>query len=276
LAAVYTSEFLHPRAKAVVKPAIEMMASLPSVVLGFLAALVLAPFVESWLAAVLAAVVTVPGAFVLGGYLSQLLPEKVGLRLSRYRFVFVGALLPLGLAGAALLGPVLERLLFAGDLKAWLDGKGAAGGNPTPGTFVLVAPAAALVTFVLLVQFVNPRLRPTVMRLGRLENGLIELVKFTAAAGFAVAVAYAAALLLTAAGFDPRGSVVGTYVQRNALIVGFMMGFAIIPIIFTIAEDALSAVPEHLRSASLGCGATPWQTATRVIIPTAMRACSRR
>ena len=49
-----------------------------------------------------------------------------------------------------------------------------------------------------------------------------------------------------------------------------MMGFAIIPIIFTIAEDALSAVPEHLRAASLGCGATPWQTATRIIIPTAM------
>jgi phosphate transport system permease protein len=49
-----------------------------------------------------------------------------------------------------------------------------------------------------------------------------------------------------------------------------MMGFAIIPIIYTIAEDALTAVPEHLRSASLGCGATPWQTAVRVVIPTAM------
>jgi phosphate transport system permease protein len=48
------------------------------------------------------------------------------------------------------------------------------------------------------------------------------------------------------------------------------MGFAIIPIIYTISEDALSAVPEHLRSASLGTGATPWQTAVRIIIPTAM------
>ena len=48
------------------------------------------------------------------------------------------------------------------------------------------------------------------------------------------------------------------------------MGFAIIPIIYTISEDALSAVPEHLRSASLGAGATPWQTAVRIIIPTAM------
>ncbi len=48
------------------------------------------------------------------------------------------------------------------------------------------------------------------------------------------------------------------------------MGFAVIPIIFTIADDALSTVPTHLRSASLGAGATEWQTAVRVVIPTAM------
>ena len=58
--------------------------------------------------------------------------------------------------------------------------------------------------------------------------------------------------------------------QRNSLVVGFVMGFAIIPIIYTIAEDALAAVPDHLRSASLGSGATPWQTASRIVIPTAM------
>ena len=63
--------------------------------------------------------------------------------------------------------------------------------------------------------------------------------------------------------------VLGTYVPRNAMIVGFVMGFAIIPIIYTLAEDALSEVPGHLREASLGAGATPWQTAVRVVIPTA-------
>ena len=47
------------------------------------------------------------------------------------------------------------------------------------------------------------------------------------------------------------------------------MGFAIIPIIYTISDDALSAVPQHLRAASLGAGATPWQTTVRIIIPTA-------
>jgi phosphate transport system permease protein len=75
---------------------------------------------------------------------------------------------------------------------------------------------------------------------------------------------------LTWSNLDPRGTYVGTYVQRNALVVGFVMGFAIIPIIYTISEDALSTVPQHLRSASLGAGATPWQTAVRVVIPTAM------
>ncbi|HEX9808652.1 MAG TPA: ABC transporter permease subunit, partial [Alphaproteobacteria bacterium] len=68
----------------------------------------------------------------------------------------------------------------------------------------------------------------------------------------------------------PRGGFVDTYAQRNTLVVGFAMGFAVIPIIYTIAEDALNAVPEHLRAASLACGATPWQMATSVILPTAM------
>ena len=46
-AAIYTSEFVHHRVRAVVKPTMELMASLPSVVLGFIAALILAPIVET-------------------------------------------------------------------------------------------------------------------------------------------------------------------------------------------------------------------------------------
>jgi phosphate transport system permease protein len=86
----------------------------------------------------------------------------------------------------------------------------------------------------------------------------------------AAVAAYALASLLDAVGYDPRGGVVDTYVQRNTLVVGFAMGFAVIPLIYTIAEDALNSVPEHLRAASLACGATPWQTAVRVILPTAV------
>ena len=57
--------------------------------------------------------------------------------------------------------------------------------------------------------------------------------------------------------------------QRNCLIIGIMMGFAVIPIIFTITEDALSSVPESLRSASLALGGSRWQTAWRIVLPTA-------
>ena len=59
-----------------------------------------------------------------------------------------------------------------------------------------------------------------------------------------------------------------TYDQRNSLVVGLAMGFAIIPIIFTIAEDSLANVPQHLRGGSLALGATRWQTALRIVLPT--------
>ena len=51
--------------------------------------------------------------------------------------------------------------------------------------------------------------------------------------------------------------------------MGLAMGFAVIPIIFTISDDALQSVPNTLRSASLGAGATQWQTAIRVVFPVA-------
>ena len=86
----------------------------------------------------------------------------------------------------------------------------------------------------------------------------------------AAVAAGALAWALAEAGLGLRGTMVDTYVQRNAFVVGFAMGFAVIPIVYTIAEDALNSVPEHLRAASLACGATPWQTATRVILPTAI------
>ncbi|MFA0521733.1 ABC transporter permease subunit, partial [Vibrio sp. 10N.222.55.E8] len=57
--------------------------------------------------------------------------------------------------------------------------------------------------------------------------------------------------------------------QRNALVVGFAMGFAIIPTIFTIAEDAIFSVPKHLSDGSLALGATAWQTLIHVVLLTA-------
>jgi phosphate transport system permease protein len=57
--------------------------------------------------------------------------------------------------------------------------------------------------------------------------------------------------------------------QRNAIVIGIAMGFAVIPLIFTISEDAFSNVPQAFQSASYALGASRWQTAWRVILPTA-------
>ncbi|HXH82860.1 MAG TPA: ABC transporter permease subunit [Candidatus Tectomicrobia bacterium] len=187
LAALYASEFMHPTVKAVVKPVVEIMAALPSVVLGFLAGLWLAPMVER----------VVPGLF----------------------------LLPLVVTVAILLA-LLGWHALPGRARRWF--------RPGMEVFLLVpiVLAAAWVAFAL--------------------GGLVE------------------ARLL---GGDYRGwllSAVGlTYDQRNSLVVGLAMGFAVIPIIFTIAEDSLANVPHHLRAGSLALGATRWQTAVRIVLPTA-------
>jgi len=113
-------------------------------------------------------------------------------------------------------------------------------------------------------------IRDFAARSRRTRVAAIDLARFALGALVTVGLAAGFAAVASAVGMDPRGSLMGTYVQRNALVVGFVMGFAIIPIIYTIAEDALSAVPDHLRAASLGAGATPWQTAIRIVLPTAM------
>jgi phosphate transport system permease protein len=60
-----------------------------------------------------------------------------------------------------------------------------------------------------------------------------------------------------------------TYDQRNSLVVGFAIGFAVIPTIFSISEDAIFGVPKHLTTGSLALGATLWQTMVRVVLLTA-------
>jgi phosphate transport system permease protein len=187
LAALYVSEFMHPNLKACVKPAVEIMAALPSVVLGFFAGLWLAPIVER----------IVPGLFLV----PLVLPVAVLGALSLWQLV------PRALRGRARAGSEALLLTPVVILGAWL-------------AFWL--------------------------------GGLIE-----------------AGLL----GGNYRGwlqSALGlTYDQRNSLVVGIAMGFAVIPIIFTIAEDSLANVPQHLRAGSLALGATRWQTALRVVLPTA-------
>ena len=267
LAAVFTSEFMHPKWKRRIKPTLELMASLPSVVLGFIAGLVISPFLEKHVPQALVAVYLIPFFFLLGSQLWQGLSPRWSSRLGVLRGVFLVFAVALGVQAAGVVGPFAERVFFAGDLRLWLDGQG---GDATGGWLLMVLPACVLAAWaVVALPFRRTWERWTGLG-SRGRAAALEVVRFLAGSGLAVGLAWGVAVLLTAAGFDPRGSVLGTYVQRNALVVGFAMGFAIIPIIYTLADDALSSVPQHLRAASLGCGATPWQTASRVVIPTAM------
>ncbi len=268
LAAVFTSEFLDRRLRIPIKSSIEMMASLPSVVLGFLAALVIAPFAQRIIPATLAVFVTLPFALLLGAYLWQLMPSNRAVRWAGWqRLVSIGVTLPIGVALALWVGPVMERLFFAGDMRLWLDGQI---GTATGGWMLLLIPLSALLALGFGVRVLAPFVRRRSSAWTRSQCARYDLAKFLIGSLLTVAIALALSAGLDVAGFDPRGSVFDTYVQRNALIVGFVMGFAVIPIIYTLAEDALTSVPEHLRLASLGAGATPWQTAVRIIIPTAM------
>jgi phosphate transport system permease protein len=64
--------------------------------------------------------------------------------------------------------------------------------------------------------------------------------------------------------------VFGFDMRLNAVVAGCALGLAIIPVVYTVAEDTLSAVPRSLREASLALGATRAQTLLRVILPAAL------
>ncbi|MDA8019871.1 MAG: ABC transporter permease subunit [Thermoanaerobaculia bacterium] len=275
LAAIFTSEFLHGRVRSVIKPSIELMASLPSVVLGFLAALVFAPYIEKVVPATLGVFLTLPLTLLLGAFLWQLLPSSKAILWKRWRFLLIGLLIPVGIWLAGALGPVIERLVFSGDIKGWLawnpgDDRAERFGSPFGGWLMLTLPLSAAIVAWAFGRWVNPLMREKGSQWERRRYALVDLGRFVAGIVASLLLACLLAYLAGTFGFDPRGGYVDTYVQRNALVVGFVMGFAIIPIIYTISEDALSTVPEHLRSASLGAGATTWQTAVRIVIPTAM------
>lgn len=57
--------------------------------------------------------------------------------------------------------------------------------------------------------------------------------------------------------------------RLNATVAGLALSLAIIPVIFTVTEDALVAVPPSYREASLALGATRWETAWKVVLPAA-------
>jgi phosphate transport system permease protein len=61
----------------------------------------------------------------------------------------------------------------------------------------------------------------------------------------------------------------GIRIRLNAITAGIGLALAVIPIVYTVSEDALSAVPQAFRDGSMALGANPWQTAWRVVLPAA-------
>ena len=197
LAALFSSAFLPLEVKRVVKPVMEIMSSLPSVVLGFLAGLWLAPILETRVPSVMAMIILIPTTALLVGYAWCRLPIAI-----RNRFENGGewlVVLPFLVLSGWLgwqLGPCLESGLFVYK-------------DPTTGR---------------------------------------EIADFRL--------------------WWPQ--VTGTsFEQRNSMVLGFMMGFAVIPVIFTISEDALSNVPKSLTAAAAALGANRWQVVWTVMLPVA-------
>ncbi|GAB1724559.1 MAG: ABC transporter permease subunit [Nitrospira sp. CR1.1] len=184
LAAICTSQFMHHDLRAKVKPIIEVMAALPTVVLGFLAGLWLAPLLERMLPALAGMVLVLPMLVITASFFWHLCPLSVKRRLSPgNEALMLMPILALGIGGCLWAHSFFEVWWFDGNIKAWLTN-----------------------------------------RLG------IQ------------------------------------YDQRNALVVGIVMGFAIVPVIYSIAEEALSNVPRSHIAGSLALGATRWQTVWHLVL----------
>ena len=268
LAAIYTSEFVHPKVRGMLKPTMEVMASIPSVVLGFIAALVLAPVVDNWVAAVILTFILLPVLLFAASILWQWVPQHVAERTGGW-VRMVGSV---GLIGLAIFGSMkgvdwFESVFFGGDFKMWLTQPPR---QAVPMLFLLFFPLTAVLIGLLYNRFMNAWMIRLYGRISLKTARVYDVLRWVALAAMVVVLDLAIASVVAALGFDARGRIVGTYVQRNTLIVGFAMGFAVIPLIFSIAEDALNAVPNHLRAASLACGATRWQTVLYVVLPAAM------
>lgn len=267
MAAIFGSEFMSSRWRSRVKPVIELMASVPSVVLGFVGALVLAPILRDNLMWVLLSVVSILFLFLLASHVWLVIPGAIAIRMRHFRLPILFLLIPLGMLLAnSLAGPV-ESVLFRGNLIQWLSNNDGSGWS---GWFCLAVLPVSLIVAWLFSGPLSPFIQTLSKQMSPMRFSLVNLGLFGCGTLAVLLISAMAAWGFTLVGMDPRGSVLGPYQERNALLVGGILGFAIIPLIYTISEDALQSVPQHLRSASLGCGATTWQTTIRVVVPTAM------
>jgi len=121
MGAIYTAYFMSPKMRGFVKPSIEIMEALPTVILGFLAGLWFAPFVEHNLLAVISLALVLPLGMLLFAWLWSVLPKRIR------KWVPDGwqaaLLVPVVILMAALalnIGPYIETGLFDGDIYRWM------------------------------------------------------------------------------------------------------------------------------------------------------------
>ncbi|MDQ7089933.1 MAG: ABC transporter permease subunit [Methylococcales bacterium] len=122
MGAIYTAYFMSSSLRGYVKPSIEMMGALPTVILGFLAGLWLAPIIENYLVGILNLLLIIPIAVVLFAYSWQYLPKKFRQKIPEGWDAII--LIPVILLASWLafsLNTPFEDLFFNGDLQTWLN-----------------------------------------------------------------------------------------------------------------------------------------------------------
>ncbi len=122
-AAAYVSHFAFPKLRTWIKPVIEIMACVPSVVLGFLVGLWLAPVIKDGLVALFLSAICIPVLFVLFLlFWQQVRKSPTAQRRVRSReFLLAGILLAVGLVVAAWASTPVEQRFFGGNVVMWLS-----------------------------------------------------------------------------------------------------------------------------------------------------------
>ncbi len=121
LGAIYTGYFMAPGMRGLVKPSIEIMGALPTVILGFLAGLWLAPLIEQHLMAVFTLLIVTPVMMVLAAWLWSQLPEALRLRVpDGWEAALLVPFIGLAYVVSVVLSGPLEALLFGGDVRNWI------------------------------------------------------------------------------------------------------------------------------------------------------------
>ena len=132
--------------------------------------------------------------------------------------------------------------LFVGTLKITIIG-------------LLFAVPLAVGAAIYVSQLARPRVREVVKPVIEMLSGIPSVV-----VGFF-------ALLVMATVLQ---KIFGYQTRLNAFVAGIALGFAVIPVIFSIAEDALTSVPRAYTQAALALGASRWQTAWQIVLPAAI------